>query len=416
MSGEAAPGFDRFGERAGVLRRGVPLAASVELVTPPPDGTAALACIELSGDIDAVIEALGMRPVPIGSSAIRRLVGIDTLLIVRWGDGAASIMPHGGHLIVAALLRRLTEVGCQPGGRIPDVVQGRRWQDDPAEACRRGLAGALAAAMSPAAIDLLLQQPERWRRWCAARSPSEQMGWKSDAGLIERSKVLCRLLRPPTIAVVGPANVGKSTLLNTLAGANLSVVRDEVGTTRDHVGATVLLGGLAVRWLDTPGLIDLGTPEFGQRSVDPSPRSDSFASAKGWTDRAFELVAPAIRAADVLLLAGDGTRPALTNKELMKLAEHRIHSGWAVEWARRAEASPTRVLRVALRSDAFPSAGEHDVTVGGLGESGGGAPGGVALGTVALLGLDRLVVTLREALVPGSALRSAEPWAFWVDQ
>src|SRR5690606_37019664 len=54
---------------------------------------------------------------------------------------------------------------------------------------------------------------------------------------------------------------GKSTLLNTLAGRDLALVSGEAGTTRDHVGALIDLGGVVVRWVDTPGVREAAGPE-----------------------------------------------------------------------------------------------------------------------------------------------------------
>jgi tRNA modification GTPase len=58
----------------------------------------------------------------------------------------------------------------------------------------------------------------------------------------------------PSIVVVGPANVGKSTLTNRMLGYAASIVADLPGTTRDWVGGMAQLRGVAVRWLDTPGI------------------------------------------------------------------------------------------------------------------------------------------------------------------
>ena len=56
------------------------------------------------------------------------------------------------------------------------------------------------------------------------------------------------------VAIIGRPNVGKSTLLNQLAGAERSIVSAEPGTTRDAVDTLVLRGGKSYRFIDTAGI------------------------------------------------------------------------------------------------------------------------------------------------------------------
>ncbi len=58
------------------------------------------------------------------------------------------------------------------------------------------------------------------------------------------------------VAIVGAPNVGKSTLLNALAGREAAITSDVAGTTRDVIEVRMDLGGLAVTVLDTAGLRD----------------------------------------------------------------------------------------------------------------------------------------------------------------
>ncbi len=56
------------------------------------------------------------------------------------------------------------------------------------------------------------------------------------------------------VAIVGPPNAGKSTLLNYLAGRDAAIVSETAGTTRDVIEAHLDLGGYAVILADTAGI------------------------------------------------------------------------------------------------------------------------------------------------------------------
>ena len=58
------------------------------------------------------------------------------------------------------------------------------------------------------------------------------------------------------VAIVGPANAGKSTLLNALLGEDRAIVSDIPGTTRDTIEETLQISGILFRFIDTAGLRD----------------------------------------------------------------------------------------------------------------------------------------------------------------
>ena len=73
-------------------------------------------------------------------------------------------------------------------------------------------------------------------------------------------------------AIIGSANVGKSTLMNLLSGRERSIVTDIPGTTRDVIEETVRLGDLTLRLSDTAGLRQSDDP-IEQIGVERSRRA-----------------------------------------------------------------------------------------------------------------------------------------------
>ena len=100
-----------------------------------------------------------------------------------------------------------------------------------------------------------------------------------------RGQVLRRGLR---VAILGKPNVGKSSLLNALAGFDRVIVTDTPGTTRDTVEETVHLGRHLLRLLDTAGIRETGD-EIEKLGVE---RAEQAAEA-----------------ADLCLFVCDGSRP-----------------------------------------------------------------------------------------------------------
>lgn len=238
----------------------------------------AVAIVQLHGPgVADVLQSLtGKADWPMRRAVRCGFAGIDAGLALLVNDHAAQLMPHGGPRVVQKLIGHLTgDLGCAYDPE-PDTRALYPEADTPIEA---DMLDAIARAASPAAIDLLAAQPNTWRGLLQqagepSRSQQEQIA--------RRSRILDRLITPPTVVVVGPANVGKSTLTNALMGQAVSIVADLPGTTRDWVGGLVELGSgygvqgsgdsnvdpvprtpypsnaIAVHWLDTPGLRDSG--------------------------------------------------------------------------------------------------------------------------------------------------------------
>lgn len=240
-------------------------ACTLRIMTASAPG--AIGIMQLSGDVEPVLASLSTRSRwPIGSMGLAEPGGIDECLLVRLDEQTAQVMPHGGPRVRQRLLAHFAELGIVIEYEHPDP--GRLYPEaaDLLEAC---MLQALSTAASPLAIDLLLDQPERWRH------PPE---WTDEDDA--RSTRLNHLLAPPGIVLVGPPNTGKSTLLNALTGREKAIAHDAPGTTRDFVACEIDLGGLVVLWHDTPG----------RRFTDDAIEAEAIALSRRLLDEADLLI------------------------------------------------------------------------------------------------------------------------------
>ncbi|MGM9588886.1 MAG: tRNA uridine-5-carboxymethylaminomethyl(34) synthesis GTPase MnmE [Faecousia sp.] len=103
-------------------------------------------------------------------------------------------------------------------------------------------------------------------------------------------------------AIVGRPNVGKSSLLNAIAGYDRVIVTDIPGTTRDTVEETVLLGKTRLRLIDTAGIRD---------TADTVEAIGVERSKK------------AVEEADLVLFVCDGSHPLTQeDQQILKLCKH----------------------------------------------------------------------------------------------
>ncbi len=106
-----------------------------------------------------------------------------------------------------------------------------------------------------------------------------------------------RLREGLTVAIAGPPNAGKSTLLNRLARREAAIVSPHAGTTRDVIEVHLDLDGYPVTLIDTAGVRDTHDPveqEGVRRARDRARTSDLVL----WLVDANDEVAPALASAD----------------------------------------------------------------------------------------------------------------------
>ena len=109
---------------------------------------------------------------------------------------------------------------------------------------------------------------------------------------------------PLTVAIVGRANVGKSTLFNKLAGRKLALVHDTPGVTRDRREADATLGDLSFKIIDTAGIEEAEKGSLTARMAEQTMKAVADADvclflidAREGVTAADEIVAEAVRRA-----------------------------------------------------------------------------------------------------------------------
>lgn len=211
-------------------------------VTTPANTAGAVALIQLHGEgVKTLLTQLTQRDMwDAGKVYLCDFAGIDEGLSVCLNDQWAQLMPHGGLRVIELLCEKLITLGAHH-----KQASNRQLFPEANSDFEADMLATMSLAPSPAAIDLLLAQCDNWRDVTI-----------DNTSIMEDTKRLDQLCHMPSVVVIGPANVGKSTLTNRMLGYAASIVADLPGTTRDWVGGMTQLRGIAVRWMDTPGLRD----------------------------------------------------------------------------------------------------------------------------------------------------------------
>lgn len=264
-----------------------------------PQGRAGVAVVRISGPaaFDACRQLSGVVPEPrIATLRVLRDksgLRLDEALVLAFPHGASftgeavvELHLHGSIAVVSAVLRSLSEM--------PDLRAA-----EAGEFTRRALEnGRLDLTQVEGLADLIDAETEAQRRQ-ALRVLSGDLGslaesWRNDliraAALLEATidfadedvpvdvtpevstlldrvqsalaleiegvKTAERIRSGFEVAIVGAPNVGKSTLLNALAGRDAAITSEFAGTTRDVIEVRMDLDGLPVTLLDTAGLRD----------------------------------------------------------------------------------------------------------------------------------------------------------------
>lgn len=223
----------------------------------------AIAILQLIGDSrDVVRQLTSIDDWPIGTLRLVDFEGIDEGLAVRLTADVTELMPHGGPRVIQRLTARLLELGAELAD--PAALDPQLMYPEASDRFEALALHAVSRAHSPLGIDLLLDQPRRWREFVAsgARLSDEDRA---------RSQRLNRLIDPPIVVLAGRPNVGKSTLSNALLGRAMSISSDLPGTTRDYTAGRIDLAGLVVDWHDTPGIRQTDDP-IERRAIELSRR------------------------------------------------------------------------------------------------------------------------------------------------
>ncbi|MDP9043361.1 MAG: tRNA uridine-5-carboxymethylaminomethyl(34) synthesis GTPase MnmE [Pseudomonadota bacterium] len=238
------------------------------------------------------------------------------------GEDVLELQAHGGPVVLQLLVARCLEVAtdhlaglrlAQPGEfteraflndkldlaqaeAVGDLIEAST--EAAARSASRSLTGAFSSqinALRDSLIELrmlveaTLDFPEEdidFLEQANARGRLVAIAGQIDA-VLDRARQGALLRDGIQVVLAGQPNVGKSSLLNVLAGAELAIVTPIAGTTRDKVSGSIQIEGVPIHVIDTAGLRD---------SADEVER---IGVARSWTE---------IERADVVLFLHDLTR------------------------------------------------------------------------------------------------------------
>jgi len=228
----------------------------------------------------------------LGDEVVAVVVGLD--------PPEVEIQCHGGPVAVALVVGALVDRGARRVGP-------KAWaRHSTGSAIRADASLALADAPTLRVAEILLDQLEgaleaNLARVVAALNEfDDPLALSLLDGLIDRGKFGVRLLVGWRVVLAGRPNVGKSRLLNALAGFDRAIVAPEPGTTRDVVTVASAMAAWPVEIADTAGL----------RGTDDPIEREGVALAQAWQS-----------AADLVVVVLDRSEP-ITAEDWGILADH----------------------------------------------------------------------------------------------